>query len=113
MNYRFLEKQKTLSFGRWPDLSLADARAKRDAARNLLAKDTDPAEQAKQEKIAAQVAAAKVHHVPLSCQVLKLLSNIEHDDALSRYLFPSLRSLDRPMSENTINAALRRLGYSK
>ncbi len=29
-----------------------------------------------------------------------------------RYLFPSLRTRDRPMSENTINAALRRLGYS-
>ncbi|MEO7917720.1 MAG: site-specific integrase, partial [Dokdonella sp.] len=29
-----------------------------------------------------------------------------------RYVFPSLRSTTRPMSENTINAALRRLGYS-
>lgn len=28
-----------------------------------------------------------------------------------RYLFPGLRALDRPMSENTINAALPRLGY--
>lgn len=28
-------------------------------------------------------------------------------------LFPSLRSLSRPMSDNTLNAALRRLGYAK
>jgi integrase len=30
-----------------------------------------------------------------------------------RLVFPSLRSRDRPMSENTLNAALRRLGYPK
>ena len=29
-----------------------------------------------------------------------------------RYLFPSLRTRDRPMSDNTINAALRRMGYT-
>src|SRR5699024_1641805 len=29
-----------------------------------------------------------------------------------RYVFPSVRSTDRPMSENTVTAALRRLGYS-
>jgi len=29
-----------------------------------------------------------------------------------KFLFPSLRSPDRPMSNNTINAALRQLGYS-
>jgi integrase len=32
---------------------------------------------------------------------------------LSSLLFPSLRSVKRPMSENTINAALRRLGYAQ
>src|SRR3546814_14451799 len=37
MNYRFLGKQKTLSFGAWPDVGLAGARAKRDEARQLLA----------------------------------------------------------------------------
>ena len=30
-----------------------------------------------------------------------------------RWLFPSVRSISQPMSENTLNAALRRLGYSK
>lgn len=29
------------------------------------------------------------------------------------YLFPSLRSTDRPISENTLNAALRRMGFDK
>jgi hypothetical protein len=58
MNYRFLGKHKTLAFGVWPDISLADARAKRDAARRLIANGIDPAEKAKQDKIAANVAAA-------------------------------------------------------
>jgi len=53
------------------------------------------------------------HAVPLSRQALAILSEIEHDANYSKFLFPSLRALDRPMSENTINAALRRLGYAK
>ncbi|VAV90599.1 Integrase [hydrothermal vent metagenome] len=287
MNYRHLGKQKTLAFGIWPDVSLADARGKRDSARRLLAKGTDPSDQAKLDKIAASVAAAntfkaiaeewlskieqdglspvtlkkthwflsfiypalgnrpiteisahellialrkveargcydtanrtlstcsrvfryaiataradrdvcpdlkgalitptvthrsaittaneagalmraiggfegnaltrtalrllphvfvrpgelrfaewvdfdiekavwtipiektkmrKAHSIPLSIQALEILSQIEHDAALSPYFFPSLRSVDRPMSENTINAALRHMGYAK
>jgi integrase len=52
----------------------------------------------------------RAHSVPLTPQALALIGRIKHDESYSRYLFPSLRSLDRPMSENTINAALRRLG---
>jgi integrase len=58
INYRYLGKQKTLALGVWPDVELADARAKRDGARRLLAKGCDPAEQVKLDKITASVAAA-------------------------------------------------------
>lgn len=58
MSYRYLAKQKTLSFGVWPDTGLAEAREKRDAARKVLAKGLDPAEQIKLERIAATVAAS-------------------------------------------------------
>jgi integrase len=58
MNYRFDSKNKTLAFGVWPDVTLADARAKRDAARRLIASGIDPAAKAKQDKVAASVAAA-------------------------------------------------------
>ncbi|MBN8808283.1 MAG: tyrosine-type recombinase/integrase [Sphingomonas sp.] len=51
------------------------------------------------------------HSIPLSVQALAILGTIEHDTAYSRYLFPSLRSVERPMSENTVNAALRRMGF--
>ncbi|UXC91491.1 tyrosine-type recombinase/integrase [Sphingobium sp. RSMS] len=55
----------------------------------------------------------RAHTIPLSRQVLAILATIEHDAEYSRFLFPSLRSVDRPMSENTINAALRRMGYAQ
>lgn len=55
----------------------------------------------------------KAHSIPLSRQVLAILQTIEHDADYSRFLFPSLRSVDRPMSENTINAALRRMGFAQ
>jgi len=55
----------------------------------------------------------RAHTIPLSRQALALLKSVEHDAEYSRYLFPSLRSVDRPMSENTINAALRRMGYAQ
>src|SRR5690606_25825133 len=55
----------------------------------------------------------RAHTIPLSRQALAILGTIEHDADYSRFLFPSLRSVERPMSENTINAALRRLGYAQ
>ena len=55
----------------------------------------------------------RAHSIPLSVQALAILQTIEHDADYSRYLFPSLRSVDRPMSENTINAALRRMGFAQ
>lgn len=48
--YRFGGKQKLLSFGPYPVVGLADARAKRDAAKKLLATDVDPAHWQKLEK---------------------------------------------------------------
>lgn len=54
----------------------------------------------------------KAHHVPLSRQALALLTEVRAVTGPSGYVFPSMRTRSRPMSENTINAALRRLGYA-
>ena len=54
----------------------------------------------------------KPHNVPLPTQALDLLTELRPLTGEGRYLFPSLRSWHRPMSENTLNAALRRMGYS-
>ena len=51
--YRFDKKEKKLAFGAYPDVSLQDARKKRDDARKLLAGGIDPAEERKTQKQAA------------------------------------------------------------
>jgi integrase len=53
------------------------------------------------------------HIVPLSTQAVALLNQLWPITGPRGYLFPSLRTGARPISENTLNAALRRLGYSK
>ena len=52
------------------------------------------------------------HLVPLSNQAVELLRGVQPMTGHGRYVFPSLRTGERPMSENTINAALRGMGYS-
>jgi integrase len=54
----------------------------------------------------------EAHIVPLATQTVALLRDLEAYTGDGRYLFPSLRSDGRPMSESTVNAALRTLGYS-
>lgn len=53
------------------------------------------------------------HIVPLSQQALAVLEELRPLTGLGRYVFPSERTTERPMSENTVTAALRRLGYTK
>lgn len=54
----------------------------------------------------------KDHRVPLSRQAVAILSEAQLVTGPTGYVFPSIRSRSRPMSENTLNAALRRLGYA-
>ena len=53
------------------------------------------------------------HSVPLSRQALAVLKSMRSLSGSGRYVFPSIRTRARPISDNTINAALRRMGYSK
>jgi integrase len=55
----------------------------------------------------------RLHKIPLSTQVLALLGELRPISGQSKLLFPGVRSGDRPMSDNTLNASLRRLGYDK
>jgi integrase len=52
------------------------------------------------------------HLVPLSVQAVAILRDLHPLTGSGRYVFPSNRSAQRPMSENTVTAALRRLGYT-
>jgi integrase len=52
------------------------------------------------------------HLVPLATQALAVLAELKPLTGHGRYLFPNLRTGERPMSENTVNAVLRGLGFS-
>jgi integrase len=52
------------------------------------------------------------HIVPLSRQSIKILRDLEPITGRQRYVFPAIGGGGRPLSENTLNGALRRLGYS-
>lgn len=51
------------------------------------------------------------HRVPLSRQAVAIVKELREITGELRWLFPSVRRVMRPISENTLNAALRRLGY--
>lgn len=55
----------------------------------------------------------EAHVVPLPTQSVAILCDLRNLTGRGSYCFPSLRTGSRPMSENTINAALRRMGYAK
>ncbi|ATM76078.1 MULTISPECIES: tyrosine-type recombinase/integrase [Serratia] len=55
LKYRFVGKEKMLSIGVYPDVSLADARQKRDEARKILAAGGDPGEVKKADKLAQKL----------------------------------------------------------
>ena len=52
------------------------------------------------------------HLVPLAPQAVAILRDLLPLPGHGRYVFPSLHTGERPMSSNTVNTALRRLGYS-
>ena len=62
---------------------------------------------------AAKMKGKREHRVPLSKPAIAVLRELQALTGRGRYVFPSLRTTAKPMSENTLNAALRRLGYSQ
>lgn len=52
------------------------------------------------------------HFVPLAPQAITILRELQPLTGHGRYVFPSLRTSERAMSDNTINAALRRMGFA-
>ena len=53
------------------------------------------------------------HRIPLAPRAVMVLRDLNEITGMGRFLFPSVRSAARCMSENTINAALRRLGFKQ
>lgn len=53
------------------------------------------------------------HDVPLSKQALSIIEDTWRLSEGGKFVFPSIRSIHRPLSENAFNSALRRMGYGK
>lgn len=52
------------------------------------------------------------HSVPLSRQVKEYLSELYELTGPDGYIFPAFHTSRRPLSENTVNQAFRRMGYA-
>jgi hypothetical protein len=112
-DYRFAGKRKTLAFGKYPDVSLANARERHSEARKLLANGADPGLVKKAQKVARTEAVGNSfeaiarewfeRHKPTwaTSHADKILARLEKD------LFPWLGS--RPIAEITAPEVLRNL----
>lgn len=114
--YRFDGKEKMLSLGTYPDVSLKDAREKRDEARKMVANAIDPGEHRKAVKTAKQERAANSFEVICREWLEKWRTTVEpaqHKKALARLekdVFPWLGG--RPIAEITapeVLTVLRRI----
>lgn len=103
LKYRFDGKEKLLALGAYPEISLKDARQRRDDARKLLADAKDPGEERKAQRVAKVIAAgnsfetiAKLWHSKVSVEMVpnyaeKVIRSLEKD------VFPSLGK--RPIND--------------
>jgi integrase len=101
--YRIAGVEKLLALGAYPDVPLKRARERREEARRLVAEGIDPS---------AQRRAEKASDVNTFEAIAREWLGLHPITGGGRFLFPALTTPMRPMSENTINGALRRLGYS-
>lgn len=62
---------------------------------------------------AGKMKARREHSVPLSRQVVAILRDLRALTGPKGYVFPAVYTSRRPMSENTMNASLRRMGFAK
>lgn len=103
LDYRFAGKRKTLALGVYPDVSLADAHARRNEARKLLAQDIDPSTAKREERQAKEIAASNTFEAVARDWLAKTVANRAESTQnnilswLERDLFPALGR--RPISE--------------
>ena len=62
---------------------------------------------------AGRMKARRPHAVPLSRQVIELFRELHKLTGPDNFVFPALHTTSRPMSENTVNVAFRRMGFGK
>lgn len=101
----------------WPTLTALLRFTMLTAARPGEARFTEWAEldldKAKWVIPAARTKMRREHDVPLSRQAVEVLRSMKPISGRARLVFPSIRNYERPLSENAMNAALRRMGYTQ
>lgn len=102
--YRFDSKEKMLSLGAFPDVTLATARTKRDEARTVLASGVDPARKREQECVAASVSAANTFGVTVSEYIARLESEGMSESTISKNKW-LLRHLAAPLANRPVAEA--------
>lgn len=105
MKYHFVGKERLLSFGAFPSVGLADARAKRDQAKKLIAAGTDPSVQKKLDRIAVETAQKNTFGLIASEYLANMTANGAATATVekNRWLLKDLAApiADRPIAEIT------------
>jgi integrase len=105
LRYSFLSKERSLSMGMYPAVSLADARARRDEAKKLLAHGVDPSVQKKLDRLAGEAASRNTFGLVAEEYVanLRLRGRAEITVAKNRWLLLELAApiANRPIAEIT------------
>jgi integrase len=116
MDYRYADKRLTLAFGKYPQVSLADARKRRDEARQLLDSGTDPGQAKKDnDRIAGEAAAQTFEKLAREWHTNKLATwrettAIDTIRRLENDIFPEIGAM--PIADIThqqMIAALRKI----
>ena len=115
-DYSFFKKRNTLALGSYPVVSLADARRKRDNAKELLSRDIDPSAQRKLDRLAAQQAAGNTFELVVEDWLSRAEiegrspATLKRNRYCLKYVLPTIGK--RPISEITapeILIALRKI----
>jgi integrase len=110
MQYRHLGKDKTLALGVWPEVSLAEAREKRDAARKQIAEGLDPHAEKKLAKVRAQIDSSITFKLVAEEWVLKITREerarrtLEKVRWLLEMAYPTIG--DRPLNQIEVQEVL-------
>ena len=109
LKYQHLGKTKALSFGTYPEVSLKEARDRRERARKLLANGTDPSEDRKEQKRAAQATATTFKDVFsewLDIEATKLSTRTVNKIQASMDIHALPKIGEMPISEIKVNDLL-------
>lgn len=99
--YVFGGKEKMLSFGAFPEVTLAQARAKRDEARQTLAGGIDPAQKRREDKVAASISAANTFGVVAAEYIDRLAKEGAAPSTISKNIW-LLEDLAAPLSRRPV-----------